>query len=766
MTALVRPLALPLLALLLATPVAAQRGAETPRSRTRRSTEPSAESSTDAESETAPTTAPTDVARELLPEGFDDDPIGTGDTHTLTEVPLQSEIPPDLTRPPEAPSVDVDQGRVLTAIPGVREVDHLASATLEGGMVRVDLELRFVNRARHAAEFRYRLPVPPGARPEGLVVCLGEDRCRTGAPDTSGAYDDAVRARGPEGVRLPVAAVDVEERGAATTLVIRAAPLSPDATTTVRLAYLAPTPTHGGITHVRLPARGRDGRVAPMRLHVRTDELLAPAVDGEPARGEGEPWHEVEAWEAVTLTGTHRSGGTQVDLVRFPCGAETCARLHAVAGPRSPRRERVVLLLDASPSMLGPARGRMGAALAALLAAMHPESEVSAYAFAGTAQALLEDPRRPDQVPLATLGRATGLDLGAATRFEAAWRALAPRRGDHVILVGDGGLTASREGLAAADAARAAGGRVSALNLADRDARPALVALVERTGGRVVAVGAEADQASRERSTARLEEKVVALTAPSAERRVAVLGSAPVELGSLAAGESLHWTGVVPRDARFVVGSERRPTRLPAAEAVALAAMAHPGIPGRLAAVAAADRSRPSLCGGGPPERAGGVSSDARPVVLAERRCAAPEPEPTPEARGLGRGVPAETVLSLLRRRVVPAARRCFRLDRAGRADYSVRAVFELELSDREVNGAAVHGEIDERLRACLMDTLDDLEVPAFEGAVLVRYPLYTERHPPPPTIELRPDVAAPLDRVLRTEPTPDRRRDEALLRR
>jgi hypothetical protein len=176
---------------------------------------------------------------------------------------------------------------------------------------------------------------------------------------------------------------------------------------------------------------------------------------------------------------------------------------------------------------------------------------------------------------------------------------------------------------------------------------------------------------------------------------------------------------------------------------------------GGLSAVAAEDRSAPALCeDDGHARRTGGVSSDEAPVLLAEARTCEPaaRPEPAEEAEDaerMGRGIPAETVLSMLRRRVVPAARRCFRRDRAGRGDYSVRAVFEMELADREVSAAEVHGEISDRLRQCLMQSLERLDVPRFTGVVVVRYPLYTERHPPPPTIELREDIADRVDAFL-----------------
>jgi hypothetical protein len=127
--------------------------------------------------------------------------------------------------------------------------------------------------------------------------------------------------------------------------------------------------------------------------------------------------------------------------------------------------------------------------------------------------------------------------------------------------------------------------------------------------------------------------------------------------------------------------------------------------------------------------------------------------------RSLGRGVPAETVLSMLRQRMVPASRACFRRDRAGRRDYAVRVVFHFELADGEVVLADVSGEIQPALRSCLLDTLDRLEVPRFEGTIIVRWPVHTERDVPTVTWELRGDVADVVDQALgddRNTGTPD----------
>jgi len=103
----------------------------------------------------------------------------------------------------------------------------------------------------------------------------------------------------------------------------------------------------------------------------------------------------------------------------------------------------------------------------------------------------------------------------------------------------------------------------------------------------------------------------------------------------------------------------------------------------------------------------------------------------------------------MLRRRVVPVARQCFRRDRAGRADYSVRAIFEFRLAEREVVGVEVRGRIREPLRRCLLEAVTALDVPRFSDTVLVRYPLRTQREERAPTIELIPEVAQEVDRVL-----------------
>jgi hypothetical protein len=152
------------------------------------------------------------------------------------------------------------------------------------------------------------------------------------------------------------------------------------------------------------------------------------------------------------------------------------------------------------------------------------------------------------------------------------------------------------------------------------------------------------------------------------------------------------------------------------------------------------------------------LSSDIQPVLLAEERarCAIPVAAPKLATKSdddeLGAGMPSSPLLSMLRQRIMPVARGCFRRDRAGRADYQVRAVFEFQLADREVVSAQVQGKIADELRHCLLSAVDSLAVPRFTGKVIVRYPLATEREPLPAQVELTTDTAGRLDAVIAPE--------------
>lgn len=621
----------------------------------------------------------------LFPGTDESDPIGTGDTGSLRDVP------------PPVPRVvvpDVVEGDVLSAIPGVREIDHRVNVQIADGLARVSIEQRFVHRGHDAAEVRYRVRVPEDARIGTLEVCR-----------------DEVCEGGGEGEGFGVTA---SSRRVDDAIVLRVAPIERGVTTSVRWSYLTEARIRGGVARVDLPARGHDARIAPSQVHVETTDLLALSLDGAPA-GESVA---LESWRAIEVSGRLRSGGNaRLSVTHFECAEadarSACVRVHVEAGDRRPQPERLLLYLDVSPSTFGPMHGRMAPTLAAIRANAHPESTLRAVAFAGRAEALLSEATPPARWPSDLFARAQGLELGASTNLGAAAAAITPRRGDHVLVLGDGGLSAGPRSEQAMARLRASGARVSVVNVGEQDTSPELRALVEATGGVDLAVGSHADVGAG--PTERLQEIVARLVSPIVARRVT-----GTPLQALHAGDGANWLGVVPRNTTFAAGgaSTRVPRRI--------------------------ESDVRALAGG--TERVTGATD--RPFIAVAAHPSAP---PSPER---ARSVPSRSVLSILRTRLVPAARRCLRADRRGRANYSVQATYELLLADREVASSRVTGELPEALRACLEDTIDELEIPRFDGRVRVRYPIYTEVAPPPPVIELVPDVAGTIDAVVGDEPT------------
>ncbi len=700
-----------------------------------------------------------DPVLDLLPEGESDlDPIGVGDTSTLRDVaaPSRDEPPPDPTLGPEPPGVEARRGEILWAIPGVREVDHRMDVRLTRGLAVVTEELTFLSRARHRAEVRYRLSVPPDAAPVSLEVCRAQ-RCRAASPGGGHGYFDAVRAA-PEapGEIAPIAHVD-RRAGA---LVVRAAPVEQGAPTRVRVQWVAPAPARGGVVRLRVPARGSDLRATTASVTVNAEGLLAPSVQGEPVGAAAlriDPWLDLEI-AALMPSG----GGTNLDIATFPCGERRCGRVRAWGGPRPPERGDYVLLIDASPSTLGPSRGRIGPALAALVATMPPGSTVRAVAFAGHAEALIDEPVAPSEVPLTSVARASGLALGSATRLEAAWGVVQQwGPGLHAIVVGDGGLTTGSGLDRATREARRAGLRLSVLNVGDRPTSAALRTLAQHLHGALVEAGDAADEAARGRSSQRLEEALLPILASPIATDVEVrVGRRRESLGPLYAGEELVWEGPLDGPLMAVANGRRVRARREREPASPWLQAWGRHLTGEVAmsAVAEADRGRPSRSDchpRGPATRAGGVSSQTSPIALAEPLgCGPPSRAPMDDSEPHGRGVPAETLLQMLRARIVPVARGCFRRDRAGRADYATRAVFHFRLADREVAEAEVEGQLTPALRSCLLTAIDTLDVPYFEGTVRVRYPLYTERAEQAPRIEIEREVLEAVDRIAGDEPT------------
>lgn len=697
----------------------------------------------------------------LLPETDEasPDPLGTGGTRSLADVPIAASPEETLEpRGPVPPAVDPQVGEILTAAPGVRELEHRVEVLLADGLARVEVRMRFANRGLHAAELRYRLPAPPGATLAGFELCQGE-RCQPGHLDLHGdprAYEDGVRSRGSADGTIGWARWLTDERGEA--FILRAAPIPARGGLNVTLRYVADAPLRGGVARFVMPARGADVRAAPTTLSAAAPELLGVSVEAGPA---GTP-ATVDAWfDVEVLAQAARARRSPVSVTHFPCGAQTCGRVYEAAGPAQGEARDLIVVIDASPSTEGPARGRIAPAVAALLTAAPPASRVRMLVFAAEARPLVERALEPALVPMASIVEATSAELGSATRFEAAWAVMAPwisrrdrSRRPLVVIVGDGGLTTSDEGAAAFRAARAARVPVSVFNVANRSVTAALGVAARRGGGRVVDAGAAAEEAIRGRGTAPLEERASALLSPRLRRRSRLRGAGGAHLAALHAGEEVRWEGRLEGRRVHVVGRRTRSIAADPlwADALAARALGRSETTGWAHFVGGEEQAEASpyalTCAEDGPERsAWGVSRDDAPIIAATpRSCALP---PSPAAATHGRGMPAETVLAMLRQRVMPAARGCFRQDRRGRLDYSTRAELRLRLADQEVVDATVVGTISPRLRSCLAAALDTLDVPRFRGAVLVRYPLRTERVDAPPIIELDAEAAERIDAVL-----------------
>jgi hypothetical protein len=273
-----------------------------------------------------------------------------------------------------------------------------------------------------------------------------------------------------------------------------------------------------------------------------------------------------------------------------------------------------------------------------------------------------------------------------------------------------------------------------------------------------------------------LRERLAALFATTLAARVTVgQGRQRVDLGPLRAGEQLTWQGTArgsialhlgPRNVSAKHASESQRALAWATGANALESpMPQAGTPA-LSAVDARDvalgsrdwpQTAPDAASAkkacdrrGPSRRYSGVNLDAAPIAVAEeRRCRPPTKAVARSTAEIGLGMPSDPLLDMLRRRIMPVARGCFRRDRGGRSQYQKRAVFAFTLADREVVSAEVLGSIPDALRTCLLASVDSLEVPRFSGVVNVRYPLVTESAPLPEQITLDTQTAGNLDQMF-----------------
>jgi hypothetical protein len=747
------------------------------------------------------------LPEDILPDSELDDPIGLdAESRTLEDaVPKAAPPPSDAAMKaererfgPETAAPAVRSGEILTAMQAVRESAHRMKVQLRAGMTEVAVELELASLAGRPAEARYRLAVPEGSELLSLEVCKLQRKpaalasvgpvpleagpgkpvgCRVGLPDAGGgvglsAYDASVQARPREGKGdkpLAHARLTHDERGEAVS--VRAAPIVQGAPLLLKVRYRTFVPAYGGVLRLALPARGMDPQAAPTEVLVELDKGL---LDGHIGRQPVGPQAvTIDPWSGVELSARLPTGGALLSgSAHGYCKDGACGTAFAVAAPGPLSAADIVLALDVSPSTEGPARGRIVSAIATLLSSAPEGSRVRALAFAAQAKPLVSDALEPSQLALAPLQAAVDTaELGSATRFEAVWAVASPwlerkqraaGKKPLIVIVGDGGLTLGEA--KAFDRARAAGVEVSSINTSERASSPALRAAVSRTGGVALDVGAEAADAAMGRDPARLGERLQALFARTLAPRVRVtVDGKPRELGALRAGDTLAFRGAARGLPGLSLGGKAGRASRVGESFAALAAVDVADL--RLGA--GRDWPEPpkspapknaSCDRRGPAYRHGGIDSDAMPLALAEeRQCKLAPKAVAKKGDGIGVGMPADPLLDMLRRRVMPIARGCFRRDRGGKPIYAKRAVFAFTLAEREVVDARVEGAIPAPLKQCLLQAVDTLEVPRFSGLVTVHYPLVTESVPLPDQIELRPATATTLDGLFGDERPPER---------
>lgn len=701
------------------------------------------------------------------PIGEAHDPLSTGDATALDAVRPDPDI-----EEVEAP-VPVRHGAVLEAIAGVREVEHRFELTLEGGLAIATETMRFSSSARHDAEVQMRLAVPEGAVLVSLHVetaAGGRDGVQDDARAPQGAYDDALYVRSTTPSALPVAHARVVRSTAGAAIVARAAPVRGAAPSTegsslvpgeltLVVRWAVPMPLHGGVARLAMPARGEDERVVAADVQLTAVDLVEPRVDG--VTFEREPVSIVTAAPFVVTALAPLTRGPHVEATIVPCGARRCARLRAVGARAHVSDGDVIVAIDASPSTSAGARGRITDTVRVLVSLLPRTTRVRLVAFAARTEALSSG--APSEIDLARVRLATESQLGSATRFEALWSSIENdvHAGTRIVIVGDGGLTNGEAGRAAFAAAATRGAIISAIDVADRSVTRVLGEAVIATGGTVVEAGAAADVASRghgDEALAELLTHAVADRAPGG--LTARVDGHAVELGALWTGEEIVWQGPASR-AEISLGTERSTARAPDAAHVA-AAVALAAHTESLVAVDVRDLdSAAGACGADAAPRARAtarassiVGHGLRVAPAHRRSCAPVVAVPTTQTRTTS--LPARVLRDMLRRRVIPAARGCFRDDRAGRPQHHRAVEFQVTLADREIVDAAVGGDIPEELASCLLRAFDSVEVPQFGGTLVVRWPVHTDAILPPPVIELGPDVARMVDDVgIDEQPVP-----------
>jgi hypothetical protein len=533
------------------------------------------------------------------------------------------------------------------------------------GFVRATLESTLQSIAEHPSAITLRVRVPSDSK---LIRAVRVD----GAVQTELAVTRELRNDGE------VFAVDAGSLLSRTSNVIR-------------IEVAARAPMHASIAHVTWPARGNDGRIA--RTHVRIEPSTASwRIDDLPVANDAFDLDSASSMEIdVTQNATASFTRYADSCDGIPCAAIYAAAPSTTGSQGNNRAREVLILVDASPSMRGPASGRTIAVLNALVSNVYVRARVRVVAFAARTEAAVEERTIGQEIGLDRLASVTSMDLGAATQPEHTWQDITAwireaQGAKHIVVVTDGSLTQGAGTRSFFENLTRVQAHVNVVLVGNADAAAGWREAASRTEGVVASVAYEADRLQRNAIDPLLPRALSSLQAPIARRISFLRVDGAREVRTLRQGEDwLGYARVSPR-ARY----EQAPYR---------------------------------------------------PLPIEDHRS-------TPDT-AVGRGVPAETVLQMLRQRILPAARACFRSDRRGRRDYAVRATYAFALENREISSIDVSGSMTPALSACLRDTITRLDVPYFEGRVVVRYPLQTRALAPEAQIELPPALRTRIEALF-----------------
>ncbi|MCA9600733.1 MAG: hypothetical protein KC417_01840, partial [Myxococcales bacterium] len=318
----------------------------------------------------------------------DGDPLATDGTDDLANVRVPAPRPP---KPRET--------ALLTARPGVRVVDHGVTVDADAFAITFTETLLVENTGAFASDFVYRIPMS-GDLAAGVATDDGRVQRRTTT-------------------RAGEATADAPER-----LEITSAALSPGERRTITIAYAAQTSVRDGVLRVRIPPRPADDRDPNLKWASRLGTAWTDAaIDGVPL-GRAPSAEGVALWPRFGLE-------LSVKLRRrLASSAGGCTaggvphRVVALATPvERPVVARVMLLIDASPSMEGTAQNRVPSTLTALLGRAPVGTWFRPVVFRSTAVPVLDRPFvRAEAVTLGAVEDAAGRATGSATAPDAAWR--------------------------------------------------------------------------------------------------------------------------------------------------------------------------------------------------------------------------------------------------------------------------------------------------------------------------------------------------------